>query len=164
MKVNNMKRYIIFMLLMLTCAISMNAQWSDQSHDAKTEELRHELNIDYSMPDYSVKKIDEKTIGPRLAKQLQYLMAHYKDHVINDYLSEILYEQTGDLRYTKVKTLKILEISKQGNTITIRTKASLAPNPLKLSTSEIPMTFVEGVSDIKSVNSIFSYISRYIKE
>ena len=159
-----MLKKFFFILLMLTCAISMNAQWSEQSEDAKTEKLRQELNIDYSMPDYSVKKIDEKIIGPRLAKQLQYLLAHYKDHVINDYLSEILYEQTGDLRYTKIKTLKILEISKQGNTITIRMKASLAPNPLKLSTSEIPMTFIEGVSDSKATNSIFSYICRYIKE
>ena len=158
-----MKKRII-LLMMLTCTISMNAQWSEQSHDAKTEELRQELNIDYSMPDYSVKKIDEKTIGPHLTKQLQFLMSHYKEHVINDYLSEILYEQTGDLRYIKVKALKILEISKQGNVITIRMKASLAPNPLKLSTSEIPMTFVEGVSDSKSVNTIFSYISRYMKE
>ena len=160
-----MKKRII-LLMMLTCTISMNAQWSERSEDAnaRTEKLRQELNIDYSMPDYSVKKIDEKIIGPRLAKQLQYLLAHYKDHVINDYLSEILNEQTGDLRYTKVKTLKIQEISKLGNTITIRMKASLAPNPLKLSTSEIPMTFVEGVSDSKAVNSIFSYINRYIKE
>ena len=158
-----MLKKFFFMLLMLTCAISMNAQWSERSEDAKTEELRHQLNIDYSMPDYSVKKIDENIIGSRLAKQLQYLMAHYKDHVLNDYLSGILYEQTGNLRYTKVQALKILEISKQGNTITIRLKASLAPNPLKLSTSEIPMTFVEGISDSKSTNYIFSNISRYIK-
>lgn len=153
---------------MLTCAISMNAQACGQSEDAKTnaktEELRQKLNIDYSMPDYSVKKIDEKIIGPRLAKQLQFLMEHYQDHVLNDYLSGILYEQTGNLRYTKILKLKILEISKQGNTITVRTKASLASNPLNLSTSEIPMTFVEGVPDSKSVNSIFSYINRYIKE
>ena len=159
-----MKRIVLLTMLMLTCTISMNAQWSKQSEEAKTEELRQELNIDYSMPDYSVKKIDEKIIGSRLAKQLQFLMAHYKEHVINDYLSEILYEQTGDLRYTKVKTLKIQEISKHGNTITIRMKASLAPNSLKLSTTEIPMSFVEGVSDSKAVNSIFSYISRYMKE
>ena len=152
------------MLLMLTCATSMNAQWSEQSEDAKTDELRQELNIDYSMPDHSVKKIDEKIIGHHLAKQLQFLMDHYKEHVINDYLSEILYEQTGDLRYTKVKKLKLQEISKLGNVITIRMKASLAPNPLKLSTSEIPMTFVEGVSDSKAVNSIFCYINRYMKE
>ena len=137
-----MLKKFFFMLLMLTYATSMNAQWSEQSEDAKTEELRHQLNIDYSMPDYSVKKIDENIIGSRLAKQLQYLMAHYKDHVLNDYLSGILYEQTGNLRYTKVQKLKIMEISKQGNTITIRMKASLASNSLNLSTSEIPMTFV----------------------
>lgn len=158
-----MKRIILLTMLMLTCTISMNAQCSDQSHDAKTEQLRQQIGIDYSMPDYSVKKIDEKIIGSRLAKQLQFLMGHYKDHVLNDYLSGILYEQTGNLRYTKVQALKILEISKQGNTITIRLKASLAPNPLKLSTSEIPMTFVEGISDSKSANYIFSNISRYIK-
>ena len=74
---------------MLTCTISMNAQWSNQSHDAKTEQLRQQIGMDYSMPDYSVKKIDEKVIGPRLAKQLQFLMEHYHDHVLNDYLSGV---------------------------------------------------------------------------
>lgn len=160
-----MKKYL-FLLLMFLSTPSTFAQTSanPDKQALYNAEVREKLALDYSLPDYSVKKIDEKIIGHRFAKQLQYLMARYKDQVINSNLSGILYEQTGDLRYTEVTKIKILQISKQGNTISIRIKASLAPNPLKLSTSEIPITFIEGVSDSKSANSIFCYISRYIKE
>ena len=157
------KILIIASLLMLL-TISASAQTTQQSEEARTAELREQIGLDYSMPDYSVKKIDEKTIGPRLAKQLQYLMSHYKDELINDMLSAILYEQTGNFRYTEVTKINIQGISKQGDTITILIKASLAPNPLKQSKSEMKMTFIKGVSESKPTNSIFSYISRYNKE
>ena len=163
-----MKQTLLLLFLLLgaagTVSVSAQSTWSSPSDDQYNAEVRQNLNLDYSMPDYSVKKIDEKTIGPRLAKQLQYLMSHYKESIINDMLSTILYEQTGNLRYTEVTKMNIQEISKQGNAITIRLKASLASNPLKVSKLELTMTFIEGVSDSKPANSIFSYISRYIKE
>ena len=160
-----MEKILFTIILLFLSAITLSAQPLGQSQDdQKTIEIRQQIGLNYSMPDYSVKKIDEKVIGPRLAKQLQFLMSNYKESTINDMLSAILYEQTGGLRYTEVTKIKILKISKQGDTITIRMKASLATNPQKLSTSEILMTFVDGLSDCRPTNSIFSHISRYIKE
>ena len=55
-------RFILISLLLFS-AVSMYAQTTQQSEDARTVELRQELGIDYSMPDFSTSKIDGKVIG-----------------------------------------------------------------------------------------------------
>lgn len=83
-----MKIQLILALLMLS-ALSISAQTTRQSDDARTVELRQELGIDYSMPDFSTSRIDGKVIGERLAKMLQQLQSKYDDCVLNQSLSLI---------------------------------------------------------------------------
>lgn len=160
-----MLKKLFFTLLLLLGATTLSAQPSGQSQDDNyTIELRQKLNIDYSLPDFSTSKLDGKVIGTRLALMLQRLQTNYHDAVNNQYLSKLVCEQNDGLNYVTIENLKIQKISKTGDMITILTNAKLSKNPLGLKNMEIRMAFTEGVSDNKSVNSLFSNLARYIKE
>lgn len=64
---------ILFTLCMLLGAISISAQTTQQSEEARTAELREKIGIDYSMHDFNTSSLNGKVIGERLAKMLQFL-------------------------------------------------------------------------------------------
>ena len=70
---NDMKKILLSLCLLLSSLLA-SAQYrntsSEQNDEAKKQELRQQIGLDYSMPDYSVKKIEASVIGPRLAKIL----------------------------------------------------------------------------------------------
>ncbi len=51
---------------------------SNESQELYNAKVRESLALDYSMPDYSVRKIDVKVMGPRLASILTTLNEVYK--------------------------------------------------------------------------------------
>lgn len=156
---------ILFTMFLLLGAATLSAQPAGQSkEDQKVMELRQQLNIDYSMPDFSVKKIDGNIIGTRLAQTLQRLQDKFTDEINNQYLSRIVCEQNDSLYYVTISDFKIKNISKTGDVITIKSNARLSKNSLGIKDTEIYIIFVRGLSDSKSVNALFSHLSRYIKE
>ena len=156
-------RFILISLLLFS-AVSMYAQTTQQSEDARTVELRQELGIDYSMPDFSTSKIDGKVIGERLAKMLQQLQEKYDNCVLNQYISLIQREQIENLNYATVEKLHITRISKVGDVITIEAKTKLSNNAAKVKNAKQTFVFDKGVSESTSVNDLFKYLGRYIKE
>lgn len=58
-------KVIIVALLAILPSISF-AQANTNDEEYKTR-VRNALQLDYSMPDYSIRKIDAKVMGPRLA-------------------------------------------------------------------------------------------------
>ena len=82
----NMKKLMLLSLLMLA-AVGMSAQTYSQSEDPKEIEMREKIGIDYSVPDYDVKKPDAKVIGWRLAKMLIKLEQNYQQGTYNRMLA-----------------------------------------------------------------------------
>ena len=158
-----MKIQLILALLMLS-ALSISAQTTRQSDDARTVELRQKLGIDYSMPDFSTSRIDGKVIGERLAKMLQQLQDKYDDCVLNQSLSLIQCEQVENLDYATVEKLNITRISKVGDIITIEAKTKLSNNAAKVKNAKLTFVFNKGVSETISVNDFFKDLARYINE
>ena len=158
-----MKKLFLMTMLMLFSQ-SLSAQTTQQSEDARTVELRQELGIDYSMPDFSTSKIDGKVIGERLAKLLQQLQEKYDTSVLNQYISLIQCEQIENLNYATVEKLNIARISKVGDVITIEAKTKLSNNAAKVKNAKLTFVFDKGVSESTSVNDLFKYLGRYIKE
>lgn len=159
-----MKQILITMLLLLG-AISISAQSSAElsKQEQYNTEVRQKLNLDYSMPDYHTGKIDPQVMGPRLALLLQELCAKYKESVNNSYLSTIQCQQIEGMDYCTIKDMKLEDVTKTGNTITIRFKTTLDKNPLNIKKSDLTISFVDGVSDKKNVNGLFVNICNYIK-
>ena len=163
-----MKQFLLLLFLLLGAAesVSVSAQstWGSPSDDQYNAEVRQTLNLDYSMPDYHTGKIDPKVMGPRLALLLEELCSKYKESVNNSYLSTLQGQQIEGLDYCTIKEMKLEDVTKMGNTITIRFKTVLNKNPLNIKKSDLTVSFVDGVSDIKYVNSLFMTISKYLKE
>ena len=156
------KLFLMTMLILFTQSLS--AQTTQQSEDARTVELRQELGIDYSMPDFSTSKIDGKVIGERLAKLLQQLQSKYDNCVLNQYISLIQCEQIENLSYATVEKHHITRISKVGDVITIEAKTKLSNNAAKVKNAKLTFIFTKGVSESTSVNDLFKYLGRYIKD
>lgn len=157
---------LLFTMFLLLGATSISAQTSAKPSldSVKIAEHREKLSLDYSMPDYSVKKIDENKIGTHLANILRYFEENGTRGTLTSWLSSILSEQdeTFKNRYIELKKLKLQKVSKTGNEITIIYNASLqAPAGLP-SQADLLFHFLDGVSESKPVNEMFSYISRYV--
>lgn len=115
------------------------------------------------MPDYTTHKIDPKVMGPRLASILQELCTKYKQDNFLSLLSMIQCDQIEGLDYCRIEKMNLESVSKMGDTISISFKTTLAKNPLDLKKSDLILTFFEGVSGNKRVNSLFTYICNYIR-
>lgn len=153
----------ILTTLMLMTSVAMSAQVNSELTDEYKDEIRQKLSLDTTLPDYSVYKVDAEVMGPRLATILQELGSKYKRSDYLSILSSIQVDQIEDLDYCTIEKLGLVNVTKTGNTITIRFKTTLAKNPLDLKKSDLIMTFVDGVSENKKVNALFSNICNYMK-
>ena len=66
--------------------------------------------------------------------------------------------------YCTIKDMKLDDVTKTGNTITIHFKTTLDKNPLNIKKSDLRISFVDGISESKYANSLFMTISKYLKE
>lgn len=144
----------------------MSAQTYSQGEDEKVIEMRQKIGIDYTVPDYNVRKPDAKVMGWRLAKMLQKLEQNYQQGTYNRMLASIRSEvlEEPNLRYIAVNKLKIQKIQKIGDVITIRFTTSSKNETLSKLNHEFDIKFDKGVSDNDTANQLFSDLNRYIKE
>lgn len=125
-------------------ALSISAQTTQQSEDARTAELRQKIGIDYTMPDFNTSKINGNVIGIHLAKMLKKLDDRACDYGWSSSIINICCEQNEKLRYAILEKFSIKNISKAGDVIL--------------------MIFDKGVSASQAVNDLFSILSRYTKD
>lgn len=152
-------------ILLLMVTVMVSAQKVTTSSDAERREIaKKTVALDYSMPDYSVKKIDANVMGPRLAKILESLCANYTQHRHLNSLSLIQSKQVEGLNYGRIKTMKLEDVTKTGNELTIRFNTILEPNNLNLKKSQLVFHFIDGVSEDMATNDFFCSLCRYLKE
>ena len=154
------------MLILFSIALSAPAQAFVQNEDVRTEKWRQKIDLDYTVPDYSIKKPDAKVMGWRLAKILQSLEQNYTQPLYSHYLTMILNHHLNDdsSLYIPIYKLKILNIQKQDSVITVRIKLFSKTKASGKIEQEIPLTFVNSVSEDGIANTLFSELGQYIKE
>lgn len=152
---------VIALLCCTFCAFSSYAQTDVPQEDPKVTEMRQQIGIDYSMPDFKTKKIDEAIIGTHLAGMLNLLQKYYNDGTYNWKLAAIVKEQKGMVSQVSIDKIKVSEISKKGDIISIIMNTKLSKNSEGIKTADIVIAFDKGVSESQTVNSLFSYLSRY---
>ena len=136
-----------------------------QSNNTQVEKWRKNIDLDYTVPDYSVKKPDAKVMGWRLAKILQSLEQNYTQPIYSHYLAMILSHQMSDggSLYMPIYKLKILNIQKQDSVITVRIKFFSKTKELGKIEQEVPLIFVNSVSEDDIINTLFAELGQYIK-
>jgi hypothetical protein len=160
-----MKTILLFLFLLLGATDMFAQSEIDSRKDSLyRQEVRETIALDYTMPDYSVKKIDETKMGLRLSALLTYLEKYQNNSYINPWIASIVKEQHKALkdRYFEVEKLKLVSVSKSGNEITVRYNVSPVikiDNPGALL---LTFHFTEGVSESKNINDLFSYIGHYV--
>lgn len=163
-------RTILFTIFLLLLSASISAQSIDvtmrkqQIDDAKQTEYREKIGLDYTMPDYNVKKIDAKKIGHRLAGILLYLEENYKQAIYNRKLAAIIAEQKEAFvnSYFELTKLKLVSISKTDNVIVVKYKVTIDTKADKKEQTDLQFCFTDGISDSQKVNELFAYMSRYV--
>lgn len=158
------KLLLLFFLLLGAGTLSAQSNWAKVSDAQYKSDVRQKLHLDYSMPDYQTGKIDPQVMGPRLAKILEALCDANQKDVKFSFLSKIQSQQIEGLDYCNIKKVMLDSVSKIGNTITIRFKTTLDKNPLNIKDTDLLMSFVDGVSEDRNVNTLFTTIGNYIKE
>ena len=73
-----MKKFLAIILLGLS-ALTLPAQNNNQEEDVQVVWTRNRIGIDYSIPDFSTKRIDASIIGDHLADMLCLLRSQYKE-------------------------------------------------------------------------------------
>lgn len=143
-------------MLLLMTTVMVSAQRVTTTSEAERKEIaKKTLALDYSMPDYSIKKIDAKVIGSHLANILESLCANYKQPQYLGSLSVIQSSQVEGLNYGRIKSMKLVNVTKTGNDLTIRYNTTLEPNNLNLKKSQLVFRFVNGYQMIRQ-RMIFS--------
>ena len=163
---NIIRTALIAFLVLVT--VSVPAQPTGGSAtEAKAQyeaQVRETLALDYSMPDYSISKIDAKVIGSRLAAILEAVNENYQQPKYLNRLSLMQKNQIADMPYCTFKQMKLKKVEKHDNSITITYETILEPNVQNITKAQLVFRFVDGVAESSSVNDFFCGICRYIKE
>ena len=158
-----MKKFLTIILLVLS-TFTLQAQNNDQRKEAQIVWTRNRIGIDYSIPDFSTKRIDASIVGDHLADMLSLLRSQYKESAYYRRLISIMRERQDFLRTPEIKKFVITGITKKGDVITVQTKYTLTKNDEGIKALDIPFVFDKGVSESYSVNSLFMALSKDIQE
>lgn len=90
----NMKQIVFVFLLALCSTFCVFAQGATQE-EPKVIQMRKDIGIDYSMPDFKTKKIDGAIIVPYIAGMLNLLQKYYNDGACYWKLAAVVKEQKG---------------------------------------------------------------------
>lgn len=161
LNINDMRK-LVTIIALLCCTFCAFAQEEVQQEDPKVTELRQQIGIDYSMPDFKTKKIDGAIIGTHLAGMLNLLQKYYNDGTYNWKLAAIVKEQKGMVSQVSIDKMKVTEISKKGDVNSIIINTKLSKNAEGIKNADIEVVFNKGVSESQTVNSLFLYLSRYV--
>ena len=127
---------ILFTALLMMVPLAGFAQANKQTDEEKLAEyqsrVRQTLRLDYSMPDYSVTKVNPKVMGDRLAKILNKTMEMSQSQANFGILSVIQSRSIEGLTYCPVTNVKFAKATKQGNVITLYFNSTLAKNIMNI--------------------------------
>ena len=161
---------ILFTLLLLLGAATLYAQklpiTSAEEREAMYKaEMKEKLAIDYSMPDYITNKVDAKVMGEYMAMMVNTFLERCTLKSYQRPLNKIIGEQVEALKYYVygIKKMNFVSATKSGNEITLLFGVWFDKNIKGIKQTEMSICFKDGVSQSKTTNEIFSYISRTIQ-
>ena len=156
-----MKQITLFFAFLLTLAMPLAISAQEQGPQTR-EELRQQIGLDYSMPDYETGKINEEKIGEHLANMLHFMEDNFRDIKHNRMLSKIQASQDEAMRYGVIRDLKVKKVKKKGNRIDISISTEVSTNT-GLQRGAMTITFQDGLSEDDTANDLFRDFSRFVK-
>ena len=161
-----MKKHLLIILLLFIGTVIVFPQIRTVGSDSvRIAEYKKAIGLDTTVPDFDTKKIDAKVMGSRLANLLNYLLENYNKDTYELQIAQILGEQHESLQhlYYKIKKMQFANASKQGDTITVLMNVWPDKNKADVNQANMVVRFVDGVSDDRTINDLFSFMSRYVE-
>ena len=157
---------LLFTLLLLLGATTLYAQKlpvkTAEELDAKYKaEMKEKLAIDYSMPDYTTKKVDANVMGEHMATMVNTFLERCTQMSYQRPLNKIIGEQVESLKYSDygIQKMKFVKATKIGNEVTLLFKVWFGKNANGIKQTDMSIRFIDGVSESNTVNELFCYIS-----
>ena len=156
-------RKTVLTTFLLLLSMAMSAQF--QTDSAKIEKYRKAIGLEMTIPDYRVKKIDDAKMGVRLANILRFFEESLTQGQYNRLLTIILGEQHEELQhsYFSIKKVKLQSAIKKGDDIVVVYKIWPEHNDANVTQTDVVFHFLNGVSESKNVNELFSTMSHYVQ-
>lgn len=161
-----LKKQLLITLLLIVGAVNAFPQLRTVGSDSeRIAEYKKTIGLDTTVPDFDTRKIDAQVMGSRLANLLNYLLENYNQDTYELQIAQILGEQNESLQhlYYRIKKMQFANASKQGDIITILLNVWPDKNEADVNQADMVFRFVDGVSDDRTVNDLFSYMSRYVE-
>ena len=164
---------LLFTSVLLMVALSAAAQFRyryttyEQQKEQQKQDIRDQINLDYTVPDYNVPRPDANVMGWRLAKMLLLLEKNYTQWQHNRRLSMIRNKQMGATYQTfdPFDQIRVVNIQKRDSVITIKINTLVKGKKKKDDVNfDITLSFTNNLSDDETTNSLFSDIGRYIRK
>lgn len=159
-------KHILFTLLLLLGATTLYAQkypitTAEELDASYKAEVKEKLAIDYSMPDYTTKKVDANVMGEHMATMVNIFLERCTQMSYQRPLNKIIGEQVESLKYSDygIQKMKFVKATKIGNEVTLLFKVWLGKNTSGIKQTDMSIRFFDGVSDNNAVNELFRYIS-----
>ncbi len=161
-----MKKQLFMLLLLFVGTVNVFSQLRTVGSDSeRNAEYKKAIGLDTTIPDFDTNKIDAKVMGSRLAILLNCLLENYNQESYELQIAQILGEQNESLQhlYYKIKKMQFANASKQGDTITVLMNVWPDKNIADVNQADIVFRFVDGVSEDRATNELFSYMSRHVE-
>ena len=153
---------LLFTLCLLLGATTLPAQKLKQTVETQ-EEFEAKVRTTLAL-DYSIKKLDEKVMGHRLAVILAKVNDTFTQYAYLSRLNAIQTSQIDDARLLRIEKMRLENITKTGHQIKVTYQTMLEPNSLGLKKSRLTFNFVDGISENRATNEYFWNLCKYIKE
>ena len=160
-----MKKQLLILLLLCLGTVNTFSQLRTVGTESeRNAEYKKAIGLDTTVPDFDTKKIDAEVMGSRLANLLSYLLENYNQESYELQIVQILGEQNESLQhlYYKIKKMQFAHASKQGDVMTVTMHVWPDKNIADVNQVDMIFRFVDGVSDDRTTNVLFSYMSRYV--
>ncbi len=118
-----------------------------------------------TVPDFNIKSINPKVMGPRLANIIQFLLDNYHQSAYSNRVCKIVKEQEPAFEKLgiKIKKIEFVNAQKKENEIILKFSVKLDKNEAKIKRTNIVFTFVDGVSESITTNDLFTDLSKYVQ-
>lgn len=158
-------RTILLSVAILAAAAMNGFSMTGPTDTDEINSYRNKIGIDMTVDDFSTNVIDKGAMGLHLAGLVDFLLENYKEGTYSRVFHHALRECVKPLnnKYFHVRKIKFVEATKNDSVIDLVFTVQLDSEQTKLKKTDVTFRFIDGVSESKMTNELFSMMSRYVQ-
>lgn len=158
-------RTILLSVAILAAAAMNGLSMTGPTNAEEMDSYQNRIGIDMTVDDFRTTVIDKGTMGQHLAGMVDFLLENYMDGTYSRMFHHAVRECAEPLnnKYFHVRKIKFVEATKNDSVIDLVFTIQLDSEQTKLKKTDVTFRFIDGVSESKMTNELFSMMSRYVQ-